>query len=354
MGMRFRRSIKLGPGVRLNVGKKSLGLSTGVRGLRYSVSSLGRTTRTVGVPGSGLSWRSTSSGQKRSATGRPAAAATRTTRTVSAPTGPAPLPKPGLLAPQVEKRFYEGVQAYIKGDFLKALAAFEQASAKDDRNISDDLFAGFSASRLGDRERARYYFERVVASDIELPDELMQKYLPFERAEIRVSIDITPRVTAQVPFSSLAAALGLAELYQQDGMLEEAIGLLQQLAETFNNAALNLSLCDLLYEDGDDEAVIDVASGVANDSDIGLATLHLKAKALARRALKDGADEAFTACLKRTAGRDPELLKEVRYDKATFYAETGQASRAGREFEKLYADDSKYRDVARRVNAPSG
>jgi hypothetical protein len=42
-------------------------------------------------------------------------------------------------------------------------------------------------------------------------------------------------------------------------------------------------------------------------------------------------------------------LKEVRYDKAAFHADTGQASRARREFEKLYADDAQYRDVAQRV-----
>jgi tetratricopeptide (TPR) repeat protein len=261
------------------------------------------------------------------------------------------LPRPGLLAPQTEKRFYEGVQAYLKGDAAKALTAFEQASAKDDKNISDDLFAGLSAIMLGANEKARGYLEHVVSSDIELPDKLLQKYLPPDRAAIRLSVDITPRVEAQVPFSSLGAALSLAELYQAEGRLEDAIGLLQQLAEAApNNSELKLSLCDLLYEDGDDESVVEVSNGADNDSIVGLAILHLRAKALARRGLNDAAGETFTACLKKTAGRDPEFLKEIRYDRAAFYAETNQAAKARKEFEKLYAEDSQYLDVAHRVS----
>jgi hypothetical protein len=54
---RFRKSVRLAPGVRLNIGKKSIGVSAGVRGARHSVSSSGRPTTTVGIPGSGLSYQ---------------------------------------------------------------------------------------------------------------------------------------------------------------------------------------------------------------------------------------------------------------------------------------------------------
>ena len=58
---RFRRSVKIAPGIRLNVNKKSVGISGGVRGVRASVNSDGRSTRSVGVPGTGLYYRSQSS-----------------------------------------------------------------------------------------------------------------------------------------------------------------------------------------------------------------------------------------------------------------------------------------------------
>lgn len=56
MSIRFRKSINLGGGVKLNIGKGSVGVSAGVRGARVSVNSKGRKTTSVGIPGSGLSY----------------------------------------------------------------------------------------------------------------------------------------------------------------------------------------------------------------------------------------------------------------------------------------------------------
>lgn len=54
MGLRFRKSIKILPGVRLNFGKNSMSVSAGVPGFRKTFSSTGRVTTTVGIPGTGL------------------------------------------------------------------------------------------------------------------------------------------------------------------------------------------------------------------------------------------------------------------------------------------------------------
>lgn len=55
MGFRFRRSIRIAPGVRVNVGKKSTSLSVGPRGATMNVGKKG-TRVTVGLPGTGLSY----------------------------------------------------------------------------------------------------------------------------------------------------------------------------------------------------------------------------------------------------------------------------------------------------------
>jgi hypothetical protein len=55
MGFRFRRSIKLFPGLRLNFGKRGISASIGVRGAHVSCGPTGTRT-TVGLPGSGLSY----------------------------------------------------------------------------------------------------------------------------------------------------------------------------------------------------------------------------------------------------------------------------------------------------------
>jgi hypothetical protein len=55
MGFRFRKSIKLLPGVRLNIGKNGLSASVGVKGASVNVGKRG-IRGTVGVPGTGISY----------------------------------------------------------------------------------------------------------------------------------------------------------------------------------------------------------------------------------------------------------------------------------------------------------
>jgi hypothetical protein len=52
----IRRSKKVGP-FRFNLTKRGVGASVGIPGARYSVHSTGRTTKTVGIPGTGVYWR---------------------------------------------------------------------------------------------------------------------------------------------------------------------------------------------------------------------------------------------------------------------------------------------------------
>src|SRR4030095_4505854 len=139
---RFRRSSKLGPGVRLNVGKTGLGVSVGARGARRTFHSSGRQTSSVGIPGTGLGYVHTTRASKRSAS-EPVAA-------------PAVTAKPGLFTPKHEKEFYKALQAYAKGDTEEARTLFESASAKGEggRVLSDDLLAGIVNATTGKLDEA--------------------------------------------------------------------------------------------------------------------------------------------------------------------------------------------------------
>ena len=57
MGFRFRKYFGVLPGVRVNLGKKSVSLSVGGRGLTANISKDG-IRKTVSVPGTGLSYSS--------------------------------------------------------------------------------------------------------------------------------------------------------------------------------------------------------------------------------------------------------------------------------------------------------
>lgn len=57
MGLRFRKSIKLCKGVKLNLGSKSASISVGGKGFHQTFSTTGRTTSSVGIPGTGVSYQ---------------------------------------------------------------------------------------------------------------------------------------------------------------------------------------------------------------------------------------------------------------------------------------------------------
>ena len=56
MGLRFRKRVKIAPGVHVNLGKRGASLSVGGRGASVNVSKRG-TYANVGIPGTGISYR---------------------------------------------------------------------------------------------------------------------------------------------------------------------------------------------------------------------------------------------------------------------------------------------------------
>lgn len=72
MGLRFRKSFKVAPGVKVNLGKKSSSVTFGGKGMHYTVNSKGKTTKSVGIPGTGIYYTESSScGTKKETTTPP-------------------------------------------------------------------------------------------------------------------------------------------------------------------------------------------------------------------------------------------------------------------------------------------
>lgn len=56
MGFRYRKSINLGGGFRVNLSKNGIGYSWGTKGYRITKTADGRTRQTVSIPGTGISY----------------------------------------------------------------------------------------------------------------------------------------------------------------------------------------------------------------------------------------------------------------------------------------------------------
>lgn len=65
MGFRLYRRVRIAPGIRLNLGTRGASMSFGHRGCWYTTGAHGRRTATLGFPGTGLRYTTSSSGSSR-------------------------------------------------------------------------------------------------------------------------------------------------------------------------------------------------------------------------------------------------------------------------------------------------
>lgn len=347
---RFRRSIRLGPGIKMNLTKTGVGLTLGGRGAHYSIHSSGARRTSLGIPGTGLYYQDRTGGSRPSAQSRrarsvPTFVATRTSTPADV------VPRPGLFAGSAEKRYHDGVLRYLAGDFGGALTAFEASLATNPDTPSAHLFAYLCLEKTERPSVDRIaHLEAVVQGGEPMPDPLQAHYLPAGVIALHLQVKVTSTIDASAPFDAVGATLMLAEEYQLAGRLSEAIGIVQQLhVISPDDLTIRLSLADLLLVDGDGEGVLDAASTAINDSDVGVGLLQFRAAAMSMLGHGDGAIAALTEALAKNANRNPELLKAVRYDRALALERAGKLSRSRTDLEKLYSIDPGYEDVRSRL-----
>jgi tetratricopeptide (TPR) repeat protein len=336
LGFRFQKYISLGKFLRLNISKSGIGFSAGIPGLRISKGP-GGAFFTVGLPGTGLSYRkkinSSPRSERKSEWGK----------TKTEDTAPEK-PTPGFFAPSHEKELTKGLEAYEAGQADEALNHFLEAAP--DEPGAAILAATLLAERDdGSEFKAIELLEKVVQSDGEFPTPLMEKYL----ASTEIEINVTPRVTVTLPVDGLAAALLLVELYQSNRRIREAIALLEELVELANQPVLILSLCELYASREIWEGIIDRAQGIEPVDDVTTEITIYYGRAMQEKGLHDAAISVFNKALSKKKDRHPDLLHEAAYWRAISYQEQGKQSQARKELELLYAEDPSFRDVSQRL-----
>ena len=170
MGIRFRKSIKLGGGTKLNLSKSGVGISTGAKGFRVSKNTSGRSRVTASLPGTGLSYTkeygsSGSFGNKRSAL------APR--RSHKATDAPAPEP-----ANEITPKPTETVER-VKYTFKVAGISFRTDAIEDMLKEDGDYYESKSYLRenYDDGDRIWQYLSEY-RDDVALVDEPENEYDP--------------------------------------------------------------------------------------------------------------------------------------------------------------------------------
>lgn len=335
MAFRFWRRIRLAPGVTLNLSKSTASLSLGPRGAKYTISPRGNRA-TAGLTGTGLFYTihdSNRAGLRGAAP--PKAMPQRDKLTLGF--------FQRLMTPDEEKRFIDGIRALNDGDQDAALSALEVAGDLPDAA----WMAGMIRLRPEELDRAKVHFRHAL-------DRLDDLGALFEKYEIaaQASIPITEDIFAHVLPRERGTRLALVEIAQIEGRYDEAMMHIERLMEIdATDPVVLLSFAELALDTPDDRALMDrvvrATVHVANETPVDTAILLYRGKALAALGLPDAAIDVFTRAGRRRKDRPEGLLHQVRYDRALLYYETGQRARARREFERLYAADPGFEDVAK-------
>jgi hypothetical protein len=192
VGVRVSKSFKVAPGVRVRVNAKSTSVTLGGKGARYTVNSKGRRTATARVPGTGMSVQHTSGTRRNTPSRRTAAPqpawAKPAPPAVRARSAPPAVSKPGLFAPNGEKRLYNILARAQKMSADTAAAQCEQVAAKfPSQRIAALTLAGLFA--LGtDRDMAIRTLGQVFASRVEIADdEFLRRYAPVKSFRMRAN-----------------------------------------------------------------------------------------------------------------------------------------------------------------------
>jgi len=340
MGFRFFRRMNIAPGVRLNFSKSGISPSFGVRGARVTLGRTGVRT-TVGIPGTGLFYTEVAgSGRGRSR---------KRTR-------PPPAPKPQhrldlgfferLLTPTVEWAFVDGCKEYVAGRKTQALERLRESTY-----LADGAFlAGFLAMDAKRLDEAECYLKQASAKHRTL-GQLFDKY----GLQVELALPITQFVVAHIHPCRRGVLLGLAELYQAQDRVKDALDCLKKLRqESPDDVVVNLSVAELVHEAAPTDKrlakqIVQLAGHVDNESSVHAALMLYKAQALRTLGLPTAARDVLTSALRKKKDRDEDLLRALRYERAGVYEDLRQDTRSRREYEKLYAEDPSFEDVAARL-----
>ena len=344
MSLRFRRSMKLMPGVRLNFNKNSVGLSLGVKGAHYTVNSKGRRTVSAGIPGTGLySVETLSSGRSTRSTRQ------STTLPQSVSSGP---PAPGLFAGKDERELNKFLldiynadskdtpqEVVDKAAILKSnhpnlappanLITFLHGVTEDVVNVDLDALG----KDLWDNRAA--YFN----------DSLVRKYLKG----ITPSAQITRGISTNEIYNVQTLGFIYAELLQSKGKLDEALAVLEEMDP---DQLVAIAIADIELMDKKYDQAIETTEDIENEDDATAMLLVLRGIAFREKLLEDAAIECFKRALSHK-DRSEGLKHRALFERAETYSRMGKKAMAVKDLEKIMVDEPNYPEVEEKLAALS-
>jgi TolA-binding protein len=318
LGLRFRKSISLGKGVRLNFSKSGVGVSAGVKGYRVGVGPRG-VRKTVSIPGTGISYVEEKSFKSLAREGKSANNPREKVPVANSPGGNIPLRTPkgygwlwGIIL-----GFILLFSIPLFGVPLLLISCFYFYKALKDpvNQMVNEYNNGVNQLKSGNFNSAEKHFINVL--NYNPNDTLTLVFLTFiyySKGDYQKVVANHHKITEYLPEDPELTYI-LAQSYFQLRNYDQAIPLLQQ---------------------------INSYDGIKDEVNILLGRCFLE------KGLLEVAVEQFRKgpVLKRTM--TPEVM-EAKYWLGVTYYKLGDKKKALTQLQRVYAEDINYRDVAKYI-----
>jgi tetratricopeptide (TPR) repeat protein len=314
VGFRYRKSIKIVPGVRLNLSKSGVSTSIGRRGATVNVGH-GRVKTTVGLPGTGMSYSKSTATSARS---KNAAAVRQQTARATQP-----------KVPTEDRKVLEAISA-ANITMLDEIAR----KGKSEHSLPAAMLAGLIATE-SNPQWARQMLEWVWAQGHDPADyRLVKTYL----TSTRLPVQITPEIEIDEALGRNLIGLMLGEWRQADGDIQGAIDIVEQLEPT---PAAALSLSELYFGLGRYADVVELTDGLENGDDVTALLIVYRGVALRELGHHESARLAFKEAL-RARSRSREVRFRALVERALTYHAEGKLGMARKDLDRIRAEDASY------------
>ena len=325
MSLRFRRSMKIAPGLRLNFSKSTLGLSFGVPGARLSINTRGEIYGSTGIPGTGLynvermSLKAEKGRRKKAVPGELVQR----------------VPAPGLFAPRRKKALYRALKVGNIEALEKVATKFPEIDYICNALIFPRLLAGSTTDVKGLSAKAEALWKRK--SDLE------SNPLFFEYAKgFEVTLIVAPGVNIPMQYGITALGLAYIELLQLDRRFEVALEIAESLPA---NQATALAVCENELQLGRWQDVLETTDEIENVDEATALLLIYRAIAFRESGHPDAAIETLRLA-RSSKKRHEDVLNKALYERAITYKNVGKATQARKDLEKIMATDSDFPGVS--------
>jgi tetratricopeptide (TPR) repeat protein len=324
MSIRFRRSMKIAPGLRLNFSKSTLGLSFGIPGARVSVNTKGDVYTSAGIPGTGLYSVERTSLKGRKGRKRKHQAGELVEQ----------IPAPGFFSPREKKALYRALKAGNADAIFEVGEDFPHIKYVTEALIFPRLLMNNTTDIDALTKRVTEIWNR--RSDLEKNELFLEYAKGFE-----ITLKVAPGVEIPMQYGFDALGLAYVEVLQLAGRFEEALAVAESLSP---NQATALAVCESELQLRRWKEVLETTEEIENVDDATALLLIYRAISLREQGLYDAAIETLRRA-RSSKKRNEDVLNKALYERALCYEKLGKKAMARKDLEKIVATDSDFPGV---------